>query len=62
MKGGFIVRVGLLCLPLLCGRALAAELYTADGFDLRWDNTLRYSSAFRLASQDRGADRQPKHR
>ncbi len=52
MKGGFIARVGLLCLPLVCGRALAADLYTGDGFDLRWDNTLRYSTAFRLATQD----------
>ena len=27
----------------------AAELYAADGIDLRWDNTLRYSEAFRVS-------------
>jgi hypothetical protein len=26
----------------------AAELYSSDGFEIRWDNTLRYSTAFRL--------------
>lgn len=52
MKAGATARIGLLCLPLLCGRSLAAELYTNNGFDLRWDNTVRYSTAFRLASQD----------
>ncbi len=52
MKAGAIARAGLLCLPLLCGRALAADLYAGEGNDLRWDNTLRYSTAFRLAAQD----------
>lgn len=32
--------------------ANAAELLQADGWDLRWDNTLRYSAAFRLAHYD----------
>ena len=29
--------------------ARAAELLQSDGWDLRWDNTLRYTAAFRLA-------------
>jgi hypothetical protein len=28
--------------------APAAELFQSDGWDLRWDNTLRYTAAFRL--------------
>ena len=28
----------------------AAEIHAADGLDIRWDNTLRYSTAFRLSS------------
>jgi hypothetical protein len=28
--------------------ASAVELYAADGYDLRWDNDLRYSAGFRL--------------
>jgi Protein of unknown function (DUF1302) len=28
----------------------AAQLYAADGLDIRWDNTLRYSAALRLES------------
>jgi hypothetical protein len=28
--------------------AQAAQLYTTDGLDIRWDNTLRYSAALRL--------------
>lgn len=31
--------------------ALADELYAADGMDLRWDNTLRYSNAIRVSPQ-----------
>ena len=27
--------------------AEAAQLYAADGLDVRWDNTLRYSTALR---------------
>jgi hypothetical protein len=29
--------------------ALAADLYEDDGWDIRWDNTLRYTVAFRLS-------------
>ncbi|HET7085842.1 MAG TPA: DUF1302 family protein [Rhizomicrobium sp.] len=29
------------------GPACAAEIYAADGLDIRWDNSLRYSIAFR---------------
>jgi hypothetical protein len=52
MKVGATVRAALLCLPLLCGGALAADLFSGDGLDLRWDNTLRYSTAFRIAPRD----------
>src|ERR1700679_2478733 len=31
--------------------AQAEDLYAADGVDLRWDNTLRYSNAVRLSPQ-----------
>jgi hypothetical protein len=34
------------------GAPRAANLLDADGWDLRWDNTLRYSAAFRLAHYD----------
>ena len=30
----------------------AAELYSGDGFDIRWDNTLRYSAAFRISPRN----------
>jgi hypothetical protein len=46
-----------LALPWLCalgflvtGPAGAAQLYSADGLDIRWDNSLRYSAALRLDS------------
>ena len=51
-------RKGLLLLLLLAEAALgdiparAAELYAADGLEIRWDNTLRYSAGFRIASAD----------
>jgi Protein of unknown function (DUF1302) len=32
--------------------ALSAELYAGDGMDLRWDNTVRYSTAMRLSPQN----------
>lgn len=32
--------------------AAAAELFQSDGWDLRWDNTLRYTAAFRLEHYD----------
>jgi len=41
---------GLLAL-MLPERAAAAELYDADGLDIRWDNTLRYSAGIRLAAE-----------
>ncbi len=44
-----VVAAGLL-LSAPVGRA--ADLYSGDGFDLRWDNTLRYSAAARLGSAD----------
>lgn len=31
---------------------MAGELYHDDGLEVRWDNTLRYSAAFRLFPQD----------
>jgi hypothetical protein len=35
---------------IVSGRyAGAAQLYVADGLNLRWDNMLRYSAALRLA-------------
>jgi hypothetical protein len=38
---------------LLCGSATAQadDLYAADGIDLRWDTTLRYSNAIRISPQ-----------
>jgi hypothetical protein len=52
MKAGAVALAGTLCLPLLCGCAAAADLYSTGTLDLRWDNTLRYSTAFRLAPRD----------
>jgi len=40
--------LALLCAPV----AVADELYHDDGIDVRWDNTLRYTAAFRLFPQD----------
>ncbi|HEX3755024.1 MAG TPA: DUF1302 family protein [Rhizomicrobium sp.] len=37
---------------LVASAAMAAELYTADGIDLRWDTTIRYSNAIRLSPQN----------
>ena len=34
------------------GSARAADLLQSDGWDLRWDNTLRYTAAFRLSHYD----------
>jgi hypothetical protein len=39
------------CLLALSGQAGAAEIYAADGLDIRWDNTLRYSLALRPLSR-----------
>ena len=51
-----------ICLMALIGAAAmlltapvivqAAELYAENGIDLRWDNTLRYSNAVRISSQN----------
>jgi hypothetical protein len=40
---------GALFAWLALSPAAAAELYAADGLDLRWDNTLRYSTAMRIS-------------
>ena len=37
---------------LACAGALGADLYHAGDFDVRWDNTLQYSAAFRLFPRD----------
>jgi hypothetical protein len=47
-------RLSAALLSLLCaGPAIGADLYHAGDFDVRWDNTLRYTAAFRLFPQDR---------
>ncbi len=43
---------GALCLVATLGPAGAASLYSADGLNLRWDNTLRYSTAFRITPRN----------
>jgi hypothetical protein len=30
----------------------AADLYSGDGFDIRWDNAIRYSAAFRISRRN----------
>ncbi|TWB15371.1 DUF1302 domain-containing protein [Nitrospirillum bahiense] len=42
--------LGLLVFPVLCLAApvRAADLYSGDGLDLRWDNTVRYTVADRI--------------
>ena len=46
----------LACAALLacfaCSPVSAADLYHSDDFDVRWDNTLRYSAAFRVFPYD----------
>jgi hypothetical protein len=44
--------VSLLTLPLVATRTSADELYAADGVELRWDNTLRYTTAARISARD----------
>jgi hypothetical protein len=44
----FAALIGLLS----AGPVIAAELYHADDFDVRWDNTVQYTAAFRLLPQD----------
>jgi hypothetical protein len=49
----WLARLRLYALGILAmsgGHAGAAQLYAADGLEVRWDNTLRYSAAFRLNS------------
>ncbi|HEX4637450.1 MAG TPA: DUF1302 family protein [Rhizomicrobium sp.] len=48
------LRLALSCAGLvlaLGGRAAAAEIYSADGLEVRWDNTLRYTIGFRPFSR-----------
>jgi hypothetical protein len=47
------LRLALICaLELLLARpGVAAEIYVADGLEVRWDNTLRYSMALRPNSR-----------
>src|SRR5665213_1992294 len=41
--------VAVLCWPILGSLPLrAADLYSAGDFDVRWDNTLRYSAGLRI--------------
>ena len=47
--GAFVL---LLTGLLVASHARAAELYGADGVELRWDNTLRYSAAARISAPD----------
>jgi hypothetical protein len=45
------------CLVLAClgtGASFSADLYHDDGLDVRWDNTLRYTAAFRAFSSEPG--------
>lgn len=37
---------------LISGFAQAADVYSADGLDIRWDNTIRYSAAFRISPRN----------
>jgi len=51
----YFSRAWLFALGILAaasGHAEAAQLYTADGVEIRWDNTLRYSTALRLDPAD----------
>lgn len=51
----FAPRATALAFLLAClvgAPAAAGEIYHSGGVDVRWDNTLRYSAAFRLFSQD----------
>jgi hypothetical protein len=51
----YTVRRSGLALALACTLtpcAWAANLYSGDGLDIRWDNTLRYSAGMRLAARN----------
>lgn len=45
-------RRALLLLLVACGPASAAEVYSDGDTTVRWDNTLRYSMAFRVSPRD----------
>ena len=48
-----LLTIAFLALTLLGGpSARAADLYSADGFDIGWDNTLRYSTASRISPRN----------
>lgn len=50
---GHMLRLALLAVAALAAsEVFAAELYHDGALDIRWDNTLRYTSAFRLFSPD----------
>jgi uncharacterized protein DUF1302 len=42
----------LACVLVPDTRLRAADLFDSDGWDLRWDNTIRYTTAIRLFGQD----------
>ena len=46
-------------LLVTCAPAFALELYSNNDIDLRWDNTIRYSSAIRLAGPNHDLIRRP---
>jgi hypothetical protein len=52
VRGLVAVLVLLACLGARA--AFPADLYHDDGLDVRWDNTLRYTAAFRAFSRDPG--------
>ena len=45
----FSLSIALAALFLFAGRANAALLYSDNGLEVRWDNTLRYTAGIRLA-------------
>src|SRR6202000_248450 len=50
-----VARLGLMLsagLVLVGAPVRAMDLYADDSVEIRWDNTLRYSAAVRLAGQD----------
>ncbi|HEX4159925.1 MAG TPA: DUF1302 family protein [Rhizomicrobium sp.] len=51
MRRNFAGWLLLLC-ALQAPAALAADLYQDDGWDVRWDNTFRYTAGFRLSHYD----------
>ena len=52
-SGSFLAAFVTAAAWLCCSTAAQADdLYAADGIDLRWDNTLRYSNAVRISPQN----------